>query len=539
MKPNTPLLYWLIGFSGILVSFYLFYLINDRKIQQNAQLVENSISQAETKLKVELQKIQLVVQSMSFFIENNTELSQEEFEQLTLPFKKNLSGIRALFYSSAQNINLIFDEESLEVKAPLVKDSLGNSYSYFPIKLITPLEQLRGVLGYDIYSEQNRRDAINQSFKSKKITVTAPLKLISDNNGVPGILAVKVVTDRETQKIKGIVSVVYRMDDFLGNTLKEEMKFIDIIIKDKEAANSLLFSSLSTIPTKTSSEKFISLSAVNRIWNIHFYPKIERTEFPHSLESYFILIMGLTSTVLLLSNLKVRDTRRQNLETKVKIRTKELEVSNKQKENLLREVHHRVMNNLQITSSLMNLQKRKLHDEDAINALSSSQDRIKAIALIHKNIYQHEGIDAVNLKEYLENLIKTHKQLSPEVKYSIKCPSIFIDLDTAVPLAIITSEIVVNALKHAFYPDAELKLLNILVHPVENKTIALEISDNGKGIPKKMNVSKGTGLGFDIIKKLCRQLQATYEYSSNSSGTTFSLKFQQRKLNIPNFEEAK
>ena len=539
MKPNSLLLYWLIGFSGILVSFYLFYLINDRKIQQNARLVENSISQAETKLKVELQKIQLVVQSMSFFIENDAELSQEEFEQLTGPFEKNLSGIRALFYSSAQNTQLIFDEESRKVKMPLANDSLGNVLSYFPIKLITSLDQLKGVLGYDIYSEKNRREAINASFTSQNITVTAPLQLITYTNGVPGILALKVVSDRETQKIKGVVSAVYKMDDFLRDVLQEEMNYIDIIIKDKEAGNSLLFSSLTSIPEGSSSEKYLPLPALNRIWNIQFYPKIERTEFPNSLESYFILILGLTSTVLLLSNLKVRDTRRDNLENKVKIRTKELEVSNKQKENLLREVHHRVMNNLQITSSLMNLQKRKLRDEDAINALSSSQDRIKAIALIHKNIYQHEGVDAVNLKEYLENLIKTHKQLSPEVKYHIKCPGIFIDLDTAVPLAIITSEIVVNALKHAFHPNAEIKLLDIVVHPIALETISLEISDNGMGIPKKLDLNKETGLGFDIIKKLCRQLQADYKYSSTASGTTFSLKFQQRKLNIPNFEESK
>ena len=539
MKPKTLILYWCIALTGVFVSFYLFYLINDRKIQQNTRLVENSISHAEIKLYDELQKIQLVVQSMSFYFENYNDISQERFERFTAPFEGNLNGIRALFFSKAQNVELIVEEGTRNVSSITSKDSLGNSLSFFPISLITPRNEYKRVIGYDIYSEQARREAINQSFETNKITFTKPVELVYENNGVPGILAVKGVVDINTQQIKGVASAVYRMDDFLMNTLKEEMEFIDIVIRDQKAGNQLLFSSLNGEPNKSLSSKNITLQAANRIWEIQFYPKIEKMEFPNSLESYFILFLGLTTIILLLLNLKGRDSRRIELETKVKSRTQELEISNKQNVNLLREVHHRVMNNLQITSSLMNLQKRKLKDQDAISALSSSQDRIKAIALIHKEIYQHEGTDAVNLKEYLENLILTHKQLSPDIKYKVKCPTVFIDLDTAVPLAIITSEIVVNALKHAFYPEAKEKILNVLVIPKEDNVIELEVSDNGKGLPKNSREKKGTGLGFDIIKKLCRQLQASYKYSSSESGTTFSLKFQQRKLHIPIFNSSK
>lgn len=539
MKPKNLFLYWFIALSGILVSFYLFYLINDRKIQQNNQLVENSISHAEIKLYDELQKIQLVVESMSFYFENHTEISQERFNHFTEPFIINLSGIRALFYSTAQNTDLIFNEKNRTVNPTPKKDSLGNSFSYFPISLITPIEKLKGVLEYDIYSEQARKEAVDESFVTNEITVTKPLELVYENNGVPGILAIKIVTDVETKKIKGLVSAAYRMDDFLKNTLKEEMESVDILIRDQKASNQLLFSSLNENSPKTLPFKNVSINAANRVWNIEFYPKTKKTEFPNSLESYFIVVLGLMTTMLLILNLRGRDSRRNELETKVKSRTQQLEISNRQNENLLREVHHRVMNNLQITSSLMNLQKRKLKDQDAIEALSSSQDRIKAIALIHKKIYQHEGTDAVNLKEYVENLILTHKQFSPDIKYTVKCPNVFIDLDTAVPLAIITSEIVVNALKHAFSPEAEEKLLNIIVIPLEDNFIELEISDNGKGLPKKNKDEKGTGLGFDIIKKLCRQLQATYNYSSSQSGTTFSLKFKQRKLKMPLLKTSK
>ena len=542
MKTTPVIKYWVIASSGILVSFLFFYLINENKRQKNNAIVEKAISSTELKINDELEKIDLVVESMSFFFENTPYVSQELFENFTNPFKQGLNGIKSLVWAprvieeNKESYQKTF--QKIQATNATQKSTVYNAKKeYYPITFRNPSQKLNAVVGYDLYSESTRKQAIDYTTKYQKMAFTGPIQLIHDNKDIPGFLAMNAITNAVDENAKGIVAIVYRMDHFLQNTLNTELDILDLTITDQSANNPSLYTSLSTINQAHLNTIWESrnLNADNRAWKINFYPKKIYTEFPHTLESYFVLLFGLMTTILLVVNIRERDKRSFNLENKVRERTKALEISNKQKENLLREIHHRVMNNLQITSSLMNLQKRKLEDEEAIYALTSSQDRINAIAMIHQKIYQHDGADAVDLKGYLENLIKSHKRISPLIQYEIDCPEVFIDLDSAVPLAIITSEIVVNALKHAFTEDSESNMLYILVTPMRNDVIDLVISDNGKGFPKNFNSSKERGLGHEIIKKLCRQLQAKYEYSSSTSGTAFSLRFKQRKLQIPVF----
>ncbi len=538
---TTPLAkYWMIATLGIAISFFLFYLINEIKVQKSALTIDGAVAKTELKITEEIHKIDLVIESMSFFFENTPHISQELFERFTNPFRQDLKGIGALMWAP----KVVHDENDLyHQKMPTIKKANASNELvasqpqaiHYPLALINPLKNLKDALGFDNYSEPKRKNTVDEANKSKTMAISAPIKLVKRDNGVPGVLAMKTVFEPNQSDVKGIVEVAYRMDDFFNSTLDAEMNVLDIVITDAAANNQLLFTSFDKGSTSTKAKKLIKIKVANRTWNINIYPKIAYTKFPHTAESYFILAFGLITTVLIVLNLKGRDERSYKLETVVAQRTKALEVSNKQKENLLREIHHRVMNNLQITSSLMNLQKRKLQDEEAIYALSSSQDRINAIALIHQKIYQHDGVDAVDLKGYLENLIKSHKRISPSVQYEIDCPEVFIDLDSAVPLAIITSEIVVNALKHAFTADSQTNMLYILVTVKKNDVLNLVISDNGKGLNKNLDSSKDRGLGYDIIKKLCRQLEADYEYTSSTSGTAFSLSFKQRKLQIPVF----
>jgi|GEM_PF-1118489 len=546
MRTNPVIKYWTIALIGVVISFALFYLINDKKIQKNNIAIDNAIAKAELQIEDELQKIDLVIESMSFFFDNSPVVSQKTFEEFTNPFKEDLNGIKALEWAPSilgnEKKEFVLSRTN-ESPADILETDQSNSLissgikdQYFPIQLINPYNELQDILGYDIYSEITRSTAIDQSTSSRNMAFTGPIELVDNDNGVPGFLAMKTVFEPNGIKVKGIVAVVYRMDDFLNKTINDEFKVIDLTVNDLLSENATLFSSIDGKDYKKGTVRQRSnIAAANRIWTVSFYPKPAYVGFPNIAESYFVLLLGLLITLLLIVNIKGRDDRSQDLETKVWNRTKELEVSNKQKENLLREIHHRVMNNLQITSSLMNLQKRKLQDEEAIYALSSSQDRINAIALIHQKIYQHDGADAVDLKGYLENLINSHKRISPDVGYVIDCPEVFIDLDSAVPLAIITSEIVVNALKHAFKKSQESKQLYILVTPMKNDVLDLVISDNGSGLPKNNEIGETKGLGYDIVKKLCRQLQAEYEFSSSSSGTSFSMRFKQRKLEIPVF----
>lgn len=544
MKSPRTTKYFLIAIIGVLISSILFFHINKIKIEKNKGMYEAAISKSEIKIKKELQKIDLVIASMFFFIENTPNISQDFFQDFTDPFKKELNGIRALGWAPK-----ILDVQKKKFLKKEIKDAdfviteidSANSLivsekkqKYYPISVINPFKELEDVLGYDLYSNPRRRSAIIQATASKKMAFTGPIKLIKDNknnDAMPGFLAMKAVFNTKNNIERGVVFVAYTMHEFLENTLDDEINMLDFKISDQVDNTTPLYNSLNykTFTQTPEVKKTLHLNVGNRVWDINFYAKSQFTDFPHIRESYFVLILGLLTTFLLTNSVIVRDNRNAVLEKNVKQRTLQLETSNRQKENLLKEVHHRVMNNLQITSSLMNLQKRKLRNKNAINALTSSQERINAIALIHQKIYQHEGVDAVDLYGYLENLIKIHKKISPLVRYNINCPKVYIDLDTAVPLAIITSEIVVNALKHAFPKDSEANLLEISVNTNENDEIDLSISDNGVGLPDDFNIDESQGLGHEIIKKLCRQLSAEFNFSSTVTGSIFKLHFKQNK----------
>ena len=542
MKTTPVTKYWLIANLGIIISLALFLLVNENEKQKNSAVVEEAISGTALKIKDELEKIDLVVESMTFLFENNPNVSQELFEKFTDPFKQSLNGIKSLVWlprvieTNKESFQKPFKNIKATNTAQQSVDSTAKE-QYYPITLRNPLQKENTVLGYDLYSENTRKNAIDYTTKNRKMSFTGPIQLIHDNKDIPGFLAMMSVVNPIQKDIKGIVAVSYRMDQFIQNILRTELDVLDLTITDESASDLLLYNSKNNnAPSMAETAgQTRNLTAGNRVWTIAFYPKKIYAEFPHTLESYFVLLLGLMFTSLLVVNLKARDQRSNELENKVRERTNALEISNRQKQNLLREIHHRVMNNLQITSSLMNLQKRKLEDEDAIYALTSSQARINAIAMIHQKIYQHEGTEAVDLKGYLDNLIKSHKKLSPSVRYEIDCPDVFIDLDSAVPLAIITSELVVNALKYAFPEPNESNMLYILVTPMKNDVIDLVISDNGKGVTENLITKQNSGLGYEIIKKLCRQLQAEYDFSSSSSGTTFSLRFKQRKSQKPVF----
>ncbi len=200
-----------------------------------------------------------------------------------------------------------------------------------------------------------------------------------------------------------------------------------------------------------------------------------------------------------------------------------------EKELLLKEIHHRVKNNLQIISSLLNLQKHQV-GPDAVAAFEESQNRIQAIALIHKKLYQSKNIDRVNFGTYLMELINHQQHLyhsgAGVVKYNVETHGIELGLDSAVPLGLIVAELIANSFKHAFVG-------------VDSKQIALElerdgnylhmtVSDNGVGLPDNFNQGELDSLGMDIILALVEQLDGTIQFDSNKGeGTSCTITFKE------------
>ena len=492
--------------AGTIFSAYLFYSINEKYKERNNSIIETAIAKVEVKLLVELSKIDLTMESMELFINNSDTIYLPTFKELTTPFLEDLNGILLLGWKP-------------EAKTTTSTGYIVHKVQYPDSLKIHRTEQLNNIL----------LPLIDEALQSRRTVFSEPILELYGKPDTHVFLSMISVYDSTKSSVKGVSFGVFDMDKLVKETLKYELPILDIGIKDHSSPMATLFEDKTNNSLGNKDIHLLNLNAANRVWDVTLGPKSIYIDYPHSYESYFVLLLGLFSSMLLALVLKQRDDYLFRLSQEVRNRTKELEESNKLKETLLREIHHRVKNNLQIASSLMNLQKRRLTDPTMIDAFTSSQGRISAIALIHEKIYEHKDAKAVNLKSYLKVLMKSHQNISPNVIYEIDCPELAIDLDTAVPIALIASELVVNALKHAFQDNTEENRLTIRVKEYPNGEIELAIIDNGAGVPSHFDVKKSKGLGFEIIKKLCRQINGRFSFDSSDNGTTFKILFDQRR----------
>lgn len=191
---------------------------------------------------------------------------------------------------------------------------------------------------------------------------------------------------------------------------------------------------------------------------------------------------------------------------------------------LLKEIHHRVKNNLQIISSLMSLQAGKEEDERLTLFLNESKRRVEAIALIHEKLYQDDKVNRVDFNTYLEDLLNSQKVINPRVECILNSKDVTLNLDTAVPLGLIISEMFANSIKHAF-PNIEDPKLSVELLD-SNEGFELIIQDNGIGLPKDFNLSTPSSLGFEIINALTSQINGSLKYS-NENGAKFHIYFKE------------
>lgn len=190
---------------------------------------------------------------------------------------------------------------------------------------------------------------------------------------------------------------------------------------------------------------------------------------------------------------------------------------------LVKEIHHRVKNNLQIISSLMSLQKSSVKDEELIRVLNESKQRVEAIALIHQKLYQDDKVNCVDFQSYLEELLEMQKRLGSEVKCQLEADSAILNLDVAVPLGLVTSELITNAMKHGF-KNVENPELNVLLEE-DHGHYHLRIKDNGVGLPEGFNLENPTSFGSEIIVALTNQIDADITYG-NDHGAYFDIMFE-------------
>jgi len=190
----------------------------------------------------------------------------------------------------------------------------------------------------------------------------------------------------------------------------------------------------------------------------------------------------------------------------------------KEKEILLKEIHHRVKNNMQIISSLLHLQANHLKNPEATEALKQCQNRIRAMALVHERLYREENLARINFKEYADQLLVHLFQVflpkSKNILFSLQIDAPPLTIELAIPLGLITSELVTNSLQHAF-PPGQSGEITVSLRKEENNLV-LKVCDNGRGLPEETPER----FGLEIVRLLTAQLSGTFQLQSRKGQGT-------------------
>ncbi|MGC9526952.1 MAG: histidine kinase dimerization/phosphoacceptor domain -containing protein [Limnospira sp.] len=210
----------------------------------------------------------------------------------------------------------------------------------------------------------------------------------------------------------------------------------------------------------------------------------------------------------------------------------QIRTSLKEKEILLKEIHHRVKNNLLIVSNILELQEDYISDSEILKVLADSQKRIYSMALIHEKLYRSPGLDRIDFGDYLEtladNLFETYNFIPGDrITFQSDVEPIYLNVETANPCGLIVNELVSNALKHAF-PDGRSGTLKLSLRRDEGEKIILIVKDDGIGFPENLDFRTVESLGLELVCTLTQQLRGTLEMSRNN-GTEFKLVFAERQ----------
>ena len=249
-----------------------------------------------------------------------------------------------------------------------------------------------------------------------------------------------------------------------------------------------------------------------------------KTQQQARIKTISIVAGSILLILLLMILLLYRQKRNANhrLENQNSLIRKNLE----ERESLLKEIHHRVKNNLQIIASLLYLQSGKFENEDFKKVFEEGQGRVRSMALIHQKLYENEDLKHIPFGEYLNELVheirSSFGREMQKIRINIDAEDIHFDVDTAVPLGLIVNELTTNAFKYAFEGKEEGDFSIHLSKQGEN--YYLHIADDGAGLPEAIDLKKTKSLGLRLVRMLSQQLEGDFDFSSEN-GTRFDLKF--------------
>jgi two-component sensor histidine kinase len=262
---------------------------------------------------------------------------------------------------------------------------------------------------------------------------------------------------------------------------------------------------------------------------------------PHSFEHRIIVPDGSIKTLRIIAHSELTDTGNVTLVgTAIDITERMrmdagLRASLKEKDALLKEVHHRVKNNLQLISSMLNLQAARSKDAAEAERFSDSRNRVRSMALVHENLYRTGDFANVRMDSHIKalctQLVQAYRMSEQKVDVITDLEDIELDLDQAVSVGLIINELVSNALKHGF-PDDRLGVVKVALKRCEDGRCMLSVRDNGTGLPKGYEVGHADSLGLQLVEDLTQQLHGTVTIE-HDRGAAFIVVFDPTVQELP------
>jgi two-component sensor histidine kinase len=198
-----------------------------------------------------------------------------------------------------------------------------------------------------------------------------------------------------------------------------------------------------------------------------------------------------------------------------------------EKDALLKEVHHRVKNNMQLISSLLSLQAARIADPAVAELLEDSRNRIRSMSLVHENLYQAGNFSKISMASHIQSLCAhlshAYGTVRQHTEFTIEVSDLYLDINQAISCGLIVNELVSNALKHAF-PDERAGRVRVELRPLDGHRLVLAVSDDGVGLPLELDLAHLDSLGLQLVHDLTEQLHGTIEVSRDL-GTTFTVTF--------------
>ena len=217
--------------------------------------------------------------------------------------------------------------------------------------------------------------------------------------------------------------------------------------------------------------------------------------------------------------------------TDSKVLENQIKASLHDKDVLLKEIHHRVKNNLQIIISLLNLQSGYIKDEQTLKAVKDGQSRVRSMALVHEKFYQADELTEINFSEYVEKLcqflFQSYGDKTERIKLIVAADNVALDMDTAMPCGLLINEVISNSLKYAFPGNAE-GTIKVELRKLQDSRVRMVISDDGKGLSGNFEIEKSESLGLQLIIALANQLDGELKVE-HERGVQFSVTFKYPK----------